>query len=46
LGLCYDGSFSVATGDQMLSRGSHIIAVWSGGQAGDRATLTANGEKW
>ena len=46
LGLSYDGSFGQASGDQQLSRGSHIIAVWSGGQSGDRATMTVNGEKW
>lgn len=42
----YDGSFGQANGDQDLSRGQHLIAVWTGGQAGDRATLTANGERW
>ena len=46
LGLGPDGSFGTFVGDQTLSRGSHIIAVWSGGQAGDRATVTVNGEKW
>jgi hypothetical protein len=45
-GLNYDGSFAQATGEVALSRGSHLIAVWSGGQAGDRATITATGEKW
>jgi hypothetical protein len=46
LGLNYDGSFAQASGDQQLSRGQRLIAVWSGGQAGDVATLTVNGEKW
>jgi len=46
IGLGPDGSFGQFTGDQMLSRGQHIIAVWSGGQAGDAASLTVNGEKW
>lgn len=46
LGLSPNGSFGQAAGDQELSRGQHIIAVWTGGQAGDLATLTANGEKW
>lgn len=46
LGLSYDGSFGQASGDQVLVRGQHIIAVWTGGQAGDRATITVNGERW
>lgn len=46
LGLSYDGSFGQAAGDQLLTRGQHIIAVWTGGQSGDRATITVNGEKW
>lgn len=46
LGLSYDGSFGQAMGDQDLVRGQHIIAVWTGGQAGDRATITVNGERW
>lgn len=46
LGLSYDGSFGTASGDQVLVRGQHIIAVWTGGQAGDRASLTINGERW
>ena len=46
LGLRYDGSYGQATGSQDLTRGQHIIAVWSGGQAGDVATLTLNGERW
>lgn len=46
LGLSYDGSFGQAVGDQTLQRGQRIIAVWTGGQAGDRATMTVNGEKW
>ena len=46
LGLRYDGSYGQATGDQTLTRGQHIIAVWTGGQSGDVATLTLNGERW
>jgi len=42
----YDGSFGQATGDQTLSRGSKLIAVWTGGQAGDQATFVVNGEQW
>lgn len=45
-GLNYDGSFAQATGEVTLSRGSHLIAVWTGGQAGDIATFTVTGEKW
>lgn len=46
LAVSYDGSFGQANGDQELSRGQQIIAAWSGGQAGDRATITVNGTKW
>lgn len=46
IGLSYDGSFGQASGEQQLVRGQHIIAVWSGGQAGDIASLTVNGERW
>lgn len=46
LGLRYDGSFGQASGSQELVRGQHIIAVWTGGQVGDLATLTINGERW
>lgn len=46
IGLGYDGSFGQFVGEQELSRGQHIIAEWTGGQAGDRVTVTVNGEKW
>lgn len=46
LGLSYDGSFAQAGADETLSRGSQLICVWSGGQAGDRATFTVGGKKW
>jgi hypothetical protein len=46
IGIGYDGSFGQFAGEQNLSRGQHIIAVWSGGQAGDTVTVTVNGEKW
>jgi hypothetical protein len=46
IGIGYDGSFGQFVGEQVLSRGQHIIAVWTGGQAGDQATVTVNGEKW
>jgi hypothetical protein len=45
-GASYDGSYGQASGDLTISRGQHLIAVWTGGQAGDRATMTINGEKW
>jgi hypothetical protein len=41
-----NGSFGQANGNQELSRGSKLVAVWTGGQAGDLATLTVNGEMW
>jgi hypothetical protein len=41
-----NGSWGQAVGDQTLSRGSHLVAVWTGGQAGDNATITVNGEMW
>lgn len=46
LGLRYDGSWGQASGSQKLVRNQVIIAVWTGGQAGDIATLTVNGERW
>jgi hypothetical protein len=46
IGLGPDGSFGQFVGEQTLSRGQRLIVVWSGGQAGDRATATVNGEKW
>lgn len=39
----YDGSFGSGSGALTLSRGSKLIAVWSGGQAGDTASLTVTG---
>jgi hypothetical protein len=46
LGVSYDGSFGTFVGEQTLSRGQHLLVVWTGGQAGDRAAATVNGEKW
>lgn len=46
IGLGPDGSFGQFVGEQTMARGQHVIAVWSGGQAGDQATVTVNGEKW
>jgi hypothetical protein len=45
LGLSPNGSFGQAVADEYFPNGSKIICVWSGGQAGDRASLTLNGEK-
>jgi hypothetical protein len=46
-GLDYDGSFNTAVGTNVVvRRGSHLIAVWTGGAAGDVATLTVTGIKW
>lgn len=41
----YDGSKDASECDIDLSRGQHVIAVWSGGQSGDRATLSLAGWK-
>lgn len=46
LGLGPDGSFGTFVGEHTLSRGAKLIAVWSGGQSGDVATMTVNGEQW
>lgn len=47
-GLTYDGSFAsgFVTGMLTLTRGQQIIVTWTGGQEGDTATLTVNGEKY
>lgn len=45
-GLNYDGSFNQGQATNVrVTRGSHLIAVWAGGQAGDIATLTVTGTK-
>lgn len=45
-GLTYDGSFNQGQATNVrVTRGSHLIAVWAGGQAGDTATLTVTGTK-
>jgi len=46
LGVSFNGSFQPFGGEQVLTRGQHLIIAWSGGQAGDQATATVNGEKW
>jgi hypothetical protein len=45
-GLTYDGSFSQGSATLTLARGQHLIAVWSGGQLGDQASITVTGVKW
>jgi hypothetical protein len=46
-----DNTFSGSSGDASgkvagkLSKGSYVFAVWSGGDAGQQATLTVTGEK-
>ncbi len=44
-GSTYDGSRDETECDIEMTRGQHLIAVWSGGQAGDRATLSVTGWK-
>lgn len=45
-GLSYDGSFAQGRSDITLTRGQRLVCVWSGGQSGDRASMTLTGEKW
>jgi hypothetical protein len=40
----YDGSFGSAHGSATLVGNQQIIAIWTGGQAGDIASLTVTGE--
>lgn len=41
----YDGSKNASDVDIDMSRGQHLIAVWTGGQAGDTAHLSVSGWK-
>lgn len=41
--LSYDGSFKQASGTCTVVRGQKLNAVWTGGTAGDVATLTVTG---
>lgn len=43
LGLTYDGSFTSAGADEPIARGESLVFVWSGGLAGDIATVTLSG---
>lgn len=45
-GITYDGSFAPGRCSFTIARGQVIIVVWSGGQSGDTASVTATGEKW
>jgi hypothetical protein len=45
-GLTYDGSFSQGPCDISLSRGEQLICTWTGGKAGDVASITVTGKKW
>jgi hypothetical protein len=45
-GLSYDGSFAQGRCDLTLTRGQKLIVQWTGGQAGDSASVTLTGEKW
>lgn len=44
-GSTYDGSRDESDCDIDMSRGQHLIAVWSGGQVNDTATLSVTGWK-
>jgi hypothetical protein len=43
--LSYDGSFGNAGGQCRVGRGQLLVAVWTGGTAGDTAFLTLTGTK-
>jgi len=45
-GQSYDGSFAQGKCDITLVRGQKLIAVWTGGQAGDQCAFTVTGTKW
>lgn len=44
-GTTYDGSRNESDTRIELTRGQHLEAVWTGGQAGDTATITVSGYK-
>lgn len=43
--LAYDGSFKNASGNCRVTRGQSLVAVWTGGTAGDIAYMTLTGSK-
>lgn len=45
-GLSYDGSFAQGACDITLTRGQKLVCIWTGGQAGDTASMTVTGERW
>lgn len=45
-GLSYDGSFAQGACDITMARGQELICEWTGGLAGDIASMTVTGEKW
>jgi hypothetical protein len=46
IGTHYDGSRGSGSCEELITRGQRILAVWTGGQAGDVATLIVSGQKW
>lgn len=44
-GTTYDGSRNESDVNIELTRGQHIVAVWTGGQAGDIARISVSGYK-
>lgn len=45
VGSTYDGSRDESAEDIDMQRGQKLIALWTGGQAGDRGTLSVYGKK-
>jgi hypothetical protein len=47
-GVTYDGSFGSAKTDAeiVLTRGQQLVCVWTGGLAGDIATVVLSGTTW
>lgn len=43
LGLTYDGSFTTAAADDVVTRGQTLVFVFTGGLAGDVANVTLSG---
>jgi hypothetical protein len=43
LGLTYDGSFTSASADDVVSRGESLVFVWANGNPGDVATVVLTG---
>lgn len=41
----YDGSRNQGAGEQKLSMGQRLIAIWTGGQSGDVATMVLSGTR-